>query len=80
MDRLQNMRNNAAGDGVSNCILCGETFSFFTRNVKFNSRKLTNVLLVNCLSSHLPFYLIFSAEQKTCSVLIVRRQSVQNVG
>ena len=35
VERLQNMRNNAAGDGISNCILCGETFSFFTRNVKF---------------------------------------------
>ena len=32
VERLQNMRNNASGDGVSNCILCGETFSFFTRH------------------------------------------------
>ena len=32
VERLQNMRNNAAGDGVNNCILCGETFSFFTRH------------------------------------------------
>lgn len=31
MERLQNMRNNAAGDGENNCILCGEAFSFFTR-------------------------------------------------
>ena len=32
VERLQNMRNNASGDGVNNCILCGETFSFFTRH------------------------------------------------
>lgn len=24
MDRLENMRKNVAGDGVSRCILCGE--------------------------------------------------------
>jgi hypothetical protein len=34
MERLQNMRNNAAGDGENNCILCGEVFSFFTRKTQ----------------------------------------------
>ena len=31
LERLENMRRNAAGDGENTCILCGESFGFFTR-------------------------------------------------
>ena len=33
LERLENMRRNAAGDGENTCILCGESFGFFTRYV-----------------------------------------------